>query len=53
MNRDDLTLTFGLLLIFVVLPIVAMAVSEWQKKECRIEMAKIQMPINDIERVCK
>lgn len=53
MSRNELTLIFGLMFIFVVLPVVGMIADDWHKQNCKMELAKNHVPFDDIEKVCK
>lgn len=53
MSRNDLTLIFGLIFIFVVLPVIGMIVDDWHTQNCKIELVKNRVPIDEIEKVCK
>ena len=41
-----------LMVAFIGLPLIGMALSEYQQSQCRIEAIKVQMPADDIGKVC-
>ncbi len=42
-----------LMVAFIGIPMVGMALSEYQNSQCRLEAIKAQMPADDILKVCK
>ena len=42
-----------LMVAFIGIPMVGMALSEYQNSQCRLEAIKSQMPADDIGKVCK
>ena len=51
--NDDMKWFLIVILLFVGLPLVGMAVSEWRKQDCRIELAKAGKTAEEIKEICK
>lgn len=49
----DLKFLFWFILIFVGLPMLGMAVSEYHQYDCKVELAKAGRTAADIKELCK
>lgn len=50
---NDMKWVMILIVAFLGLPMVGLAVSEWRKQDCRIELAKIGKTADEIKEICK
>lgn len=51
--NDDMKWFLIVILLFVFLPVVGMAVSEWRKQDCRMELAKVGKSAEEIKEICR
>ena len=38
---------------FVILPLMGMALDDWHRKDCRVELAKVGKSAEEIREICK
>lgn len=50
---DSAKLIIVIILAMVALPMVGMAVSEYHRYDCKVELAKAGRSVDDIKKVCK
>lgn len=50
---DDTKLVIVLIISFVFAPMVALGISEWRNKDCRVELAKAGKTVEEIKEICK
>jgi|LakMenEpi03Aug12_release.lakeMendotaPanAssembly.Ray.scaffolds.fasta_scaffold5973343_1 hypothetical protein len=50
---DDFKMVLWLCVIFFVLPLAGLGVSEWRQQDCAVELAKVGRPAADIKEICK
>lgn len=51
--KDDMKWVMIMLVVFLGVPLAGLGISTYRKQDCRIEMAKINKPVDDIKEICK
>ena len=51
--NDDYKIFIWLLCLVVVLPLIGMALDDWHKKDCRIELDKVGKSAQEIKEICR
>lgn len=51
--NDDFKLFIGLMVLCVVFPLGVMAVDDWHKQDCRMELAKAGRTTEEIKEICR
>ena len=51
--NEDFKLFIWLMVFCVVIPVIVMIASDWQKQNCRVELVKAGRPVEEIKEICK
>lgn len=51
--NDDFKLFIWLMALCIVMPLLIMIVSDWQKQNCRVELVKAGRTVEEIKEICK
>ena len=50
---NDMKMVIVLIVAFFAIPVLVLGVSEWQKQDCRLELAKAGRTVEEIKELCK
>jgi hypothetical protein len=50
---NDAKMVFVLIVVFFILPMLGLGVSEWRKQDCRTELARVGRSVEEIKELCK
>lgn len=50
---SDMKWFIALIASFLVIPLIGLGLSDWHKKECRVELSKVGKTVEEIKELCK
>ena len=51
--NEDFKMFIWLMVLCIVFPLGVMVVSDWQKNDCRVELARAGRTVDEIKELCK